>query len=454
MSLLLDALKKAADDKQKTSRKAVQDDTIGSVSSDSDAVLSLDDSTVAVTDAQQGEAVSASQEDEKKSEIVEEQAEELMLDSIDDENVTEAVTVEKTEPAEDAANEEEELSLKQDDNFDRENVASYTVSDEALSLLIHKTNHDVKQSKRFVLAGILLISLIILVSGGLYYYMDMQAEIANLERKHQIAMQMMRLKTSNEKLPEESKIIRNLVGDSGLDDKVQYAKKRLAEERSSQQEKRRPAAIINNKASTVSSAVSFQKTNKVDPVAEKLEAAWQAYEDAQYDQAKKSYKEILNIEDDNRDALLGLGAIAIIEKDNAIARDIYISLLKYDPRDPIAIAALANLRSTDASAEADEKYLLSMLKKNPGDAHLNFALGNIYAQQKKWKLAQHSYFNAWQNDNKNADYIFNLAVSMDQLGKQKQAVGFYQDCLNQSDDSRVSFSREAVKKRITELSEL
>jgi uncharacterized protein HemY len=95
-----------------------------------------------------------------------------------------------------------------------------------------------------------------------------------------------------------------------------------------------------------------------------------------------------------------------------------------------------------------------MLKKNPGDAHLNFALGNIYAQQKKWKLAQHSYFNAWQNDNKNADYIFNLAVSMDQLGKQKQAVGFYQDCLNQSDDGRVSFSREAVKKRITELSEL
>ncbi|MCK5385529.1 MAG: hypothetical protein KAJ29_08100, partial [Alphaproteobacteria bacterium] len=365
-------LKKAADDKQKTSRKAVQDDTIGSASSDPDAVLSLDDSTVAVTDAQQGEAVSASKADEKKSEIVDEQAEELTLDSIDDENVTEAVTVEKTEPAEDAANEEEELSLKQDDNFDRENVASYTVSDEALSMLIYKTNHDVKRGNRLLLTGILLISLVILVSGGVYYYTDMQAEIANLERKHQIAMQMMRSKTSKEKVPVESKIIRNLAGDSDLADKVQFAKKQMMEERNSQQVKRRPAATVNTKTSTVSSTMSFQKTNKIDPVAEKLESAWLAYEAAQYGRAKNLYKEILDIEDDNRDALLGLGAIAIVEKDNAMASGIYRSLLKHDPRDPIAIAALANLQSTDTSAQADERYLLDMLKKTPDDAHLNF----------------------------------------------------------------------------------
>ena len=447
MSLLLDALKKAADDKQKTSQKAAQVDPVSPVSSGA----SEDDLTAKVKD--EAAIISPAtdiQQAEEDSGAVDEPIEELTLDSIESEDAVDATTAEKAE----TGRETEALSLKQDDSFKSENAASYTVSDEALSMLIYKTNHDVKRGKRLLLAGVLLVSLVILASGGVYYYMDMQSEIANIERKHQIAMQMMRSKTNNEKVPVESKIIRNLVSDSDLADKVQHAKKQMAEERDSQQVKRRPAATVNNITSAESSAVSFQKTNKIDPVAEKLESAWLAYEAAEYDRAKKLYKAILNIEDDNRDALLGLGAIAIVEKNTAAARGIYISLLKHDPRDPIAIAALANLQSTEASAETDEKYLLNMLKKNPDDVHLNFALGNIYAQQDKWKLAQQSYFNAWQKDNTNADYIFNLAVSMDQLGKQEQAISFYQDCLNRSAKSQVSFSREAVKKRIAELSEL
>ncbi|NOQ68672.1 MAG: hypothetical protein GQ573_00950 [Gammaproteobacteria bacterium] len=81
-------------------------------------------------------------------------------------------------------------------------------------------------------------------------------------------------------------------------------------------------------------------------------------------------------------------------------------------------------------------------------------MANIYAQQNKWKSAQQYYFNAWQYDNENADYIFNLAVSMDQLSKQQQAINFYKDSLVKSLNKQVSFSRKAVQKRINELSEL
>jgi uncharacterized protein HemY len=95
-----------------------------------------------------------------------------------------------------------------------------------------------------------------------------------------------------------------------------------------------------------------------------------------------------------------------------------------------------------------------MLLKNPNAAHLNFALGNVYAQQEKWKSAQQAYFNAWQQDIENADYIFNLAVSLDQLGKPEQAVSLYQDSLSKSNNKQISFSREDVKKRIKELSGL
>jgi len=431
MSLLLDALKKAADDKKKIS----QGDAV-------EAKPSVDASPEAK---------------EKISESVSEPGEELTLDPVELDSVE---TEEHIEAADEPAialaidaldDEAGKTSVAQAEDLNDSKTTSYTVSDEALSMLIYKTNRDVKKSKRVLVISVLLISLTILVSGGVYYYMDMQAEIAGLERKHQIAMHSMELKTKKEKSPEKSKIIRNLVGGAGLDDKVQYAKKHMAEKHNPQQVKPRTvAAKTNGKVAAASSSVSFQKTHKTDPVAEKLEQAWQAYESGQYPQAKVLYKEALAVENDNRDAMLGLGAIAIIEKDDARARNIYTSLLEHDPRDPVANAALASLRNS--ATETDEKYLLRTLQKNPDDAHLNFALGNVYAQQGKWKSAQKSYFSAFQHDNENADYIFNLAISLDQLGKHKQAIDFYQKCLNKSVNKQVVFSREAVQKRISELS--
>ncbi|MCK4834653.1 MAG: hypothetical protein KAT12_07735 [Gammaproteobacteria bacterium] len=456
MSLLLDALKKAADDKQKVSQGSSHEpapvtDSPAEAAPNTDAAAETIASPPATEIAQKVT-------DDVAAELpknVEQRAEELTLDSI--EPVTETVKAEETAPVleiESVSSEADEVTLDQKKSRKDPDAGNYTVSDEALSMLIYKTNHDAKRDRRLLLGSVLLLSLAILVSGGFYYYMDMQEEIAVLERKHQIAMQSMRLKTNKESTPDKSEIIRNLVGDSGLDDKVQYAKKQMAEEREMRKAVRRPVTAASNAGATgtVSSTVSFQKTNKVDPVAVRLEEAWSAYEDARYDQASKLYKEVLTVEGNNRDALLGLGAIAIVEKNKAMAKDIYITLLKLDPRDPIAIAALASLRDNEVPVEADEKYLLSMLQKNQDDAHLNFALGNLYAQQEKWKQAQQSYFNAWQRDNENADYIFNLAVSMDQLGKHKQAATFYRDCLKKSGNKQVAFSREAVQKRIDELS--
>ena len=54
----------------------------------------------------------------------------------------------------------------------------------------------------------------------------------------------------------------------------------------------------------------------------------------------------------------------------------------------------------------------------------------------------------------NADYIFNLAVSLDQLNKQQQAINYYRESLLKAENKQVSFSREAVQKRINELARL
>ena len=427
MSLLLDALKKAADDKQ----KAAQDQPTEETSNPNPVVTE-----------KEPELTLQAGDDEVQSSG---EKEELTLDVLD---------ADVTEPEVAQIKADDDLQLEQDNHPGSPEQKSYTVSDEALSMLIYKTNRDFKKSRRLIIAGVMMFSLAILASGAAYYYMDMQSEIANLERKHQIAMQSMQSKTNKEKAPVQSEIIRNLVSEADLDDKVRYAKKRLVETPSRQQSLQRSPAVASGKVRNETGTVSFQKTNKSDPITEKLDQAWQAYDDGRYDSAKDLYIEVLNSEESNRDALLGLGAITVIEKDYVSARDIYMSLLKQDPRDPIAIAAISSLHSDGVSLPEDERFLQSMLLKNPNAAHLNFALGNVYAQQEKWKSAQQSYFNAWQQDIENADYIFNLAVSLDQLGKPEQALNLYRDSLSKSNNKQVSFSREDVKQRITELSGL
>ncbi len=335
--------------------------------------------------------------------------------------------------------------------------ATLALSDEALSMLIDNTNHELIKRRKLLVFSILTVSIGILLAAGIFYYQDMQEKIHILEGKHQIAMQAIAAKTDNENTPQKSEIIHNLVTDTDVEEKASFAKQQLtADKATSQAEIKANNRLRANKTQNIkatAAALSIQKTQKTDPVGEKLETAWLAYKNTRYGEAAILYKSVLLLEENNRDALLGLAAIAVIDKNYQAAKNIYLALLEQDPRDPFAIAALASLSDKEFSL-ADKEFLLSALQKNPNAHQLNFALGNIYAQQNNWKSAQQYYFNAWQHNNENADYIFNLAVSMDQLGKQKQALRFYEDSLLMSKNKQVGFSRTAVKKRISELSDL
>ena len=472
MSLLLDALKKAADDKQKASQSetvrvesmAVQEgaqvteETIYPASLATESKISSSAEASNFTEAFLQEIPQQAAADELDS------SEALTLDPIESVQSESALIPDETE----IESENETAGFKQ--QADKKPAACKVVSNnavsyEALSLLIHKTNRDAKNSKRIIVVSILLASIAVMVSGGIYYYYEMQAEIVSLERKHQIAMQVMHAKTSDEIVPEKSEIISSFANKSEPEEKVKLAKKHLVSERLTSEKhteqkieskivaKKQTATAKKNTLRNEKSVLSIQRTNKSDPIGEKLDAAWLAYESGQYDEAEKLYAEVLHLEKNNRDAMLGLGAIAIHKKDVRIAKRYYLALLKQDPRDPIAATAIASLHSDKASIESDEEYLLAMLDSNPKAAHLNFALGNIYAQKGEWKTAQQSYFNAWQQDSGNADYVFNLAVSMDQLNKQGQAIKFYKMCLLKSNNKQVGFSREAVQQRIKVLSE-
>jgi uncharacterized protein HemY len=141
------------------------------------------------------------------------------------------------------------------------------------------------------------------------------------------------------------------------------------------------------------------------------------------------------------------------QNDVESARDIYIKLLERDPRDPHAHAGLANIAQT-TGASLSEAKLKQLIEYRPEDSHLQFALGNVYVQKKSWPEAQQAFFNAWKADSNNPDYAYNLAVSLDQLGKHSEAKAYYEDSLKLAAGKNISFSSDAVKDRLVYLARI
>lgn len=174
----------------------------------------------------------------------------------------------------------------------------------------------------------------------------------------------------------------------------------------------------------------------VDPV---LLSAYQAYSRGDDAAAQTQYRQVLREDVRNVDALLGMAAIAARQSRYADARGWYQKVLEIEPRNAIALSAIANLeisRESAGAVAAETDYLASesriknMLAQQPDSANLHAALGNLYALRNQWGLAQAAYFDASNHAPNSADYAFNLAVSLDQLGKSALALAQYQRALD------------------------
>jgi tetratricopeptide (TPR) repeat protein len=172
----------------------------------------------------------------------------------------------------------------------------------------------------------------------------------------------------------------------------------------------------------------------VDPA---LLAAYEAFNRGEDAAAQQQYRQLLQHDVRNVDALFGMAAIAQRQGRDADAVGWYQALLAIDPRNMGAQSALLNLQPT-TDALATSSRIKSMLVQQPEAASLHAALGNLYAAQNQWTDAQHAYFNASQFAPDNADYAFNLAISLDQLGKSKLALQQYQRSLDLINSSAAS----------------
>lgn len=176
-------------------------------------------------------------------------------------------------------------------------------------------------------------------------------------------------------------------------------------------------------------SVSVTKNIQANTVNATLMNAYQAYKAGDDDQAQALYRQVLRKDTYSTDALLGMAAIAQRQGREADAVSWYEKVLESDPRNPIAQAAMlssaqSNLTGQDAGSA--ESHIKNMLAKSPDDANLHANLANFYAEQNQWADAQQSYFEAFRLSPSNADFAFNLAVSLDQMGKPNLALPYYQ----------------------------
>jgi len=184
-----------------------------------------------------------------------------------------------------------------------------------------------------------------------------------------------------------------------------------------------------------------------DPV---LEEAFDAFNTGDFARARSGYQQVLQSKPENRDALLGLAALALRSARYDAAERYYLRLLELDPRDVQAQAGLMGLRG-QIDPVAAESRVKTMIAAQPDATFLYFTLGNQYAAQQRWAEAQQAYFKAYSGDPEHPDFAYNLAISLDQLHQTKQALEYYRRALALAQDRAVSFDKAKVNKRVAQL---
>lgn len=195
-----------------------------------------------------------------------------------------------------------------------------------------------------------------------------------------------------------------------------------------------------------SRSLTLKKTadDQVDPA---LQAAYEAYSSGRLAEAEQLYRGLYQRDNRNTDVLLGLGAIAQQRGENNNAAQYYMRVLQLDPRNAVANAGMSAI----SAEENSESRLKNLLREQGNSPSLNFALGNLYASESRWSEAQQSYFTAFSLAPNNAEFAFNLAVSLDHLGQTRLASQHYQRAIQLDPSHSAGFSHNQIAQRIAEL---
>ena len=216
--------------------------------------------------------------------------------------------------------------------------------------------------------------------------------------------------------------------------------------------------VASNRSTTRASAATKDREGALSvtrggpQIHPQVSTGYNAYQAGDLAKARGEYQQVLREEPGNRDALLGIAAVEMRGQRYDLADAYYQRILRADPRDPHAQAGLLALRSQQLDPVLVESRVKSLIAADREANVLYFTLGNQYAQQGRWAEAQQAYFKAFAADPENADYAFNVAVSLDQLHQPKLALEYYRRALTLAEKRSASFAPEVARARVQQLS--
>lgn len=197
--------------------------------------------------------------------------------------------------------------------------------------------------------------------------------------------------------------------------------------------------------------MEVSKNNSGPRVSPELMAAYRAFNAGDDSEAQELYRKVLRTDLRNVDALLGMAAIAQRQGRLQDAMGWYGKVLEVEPRNPIAQAAMVNAVG-QADPVTSESRIKNLLVQQPNSANLHAALGSLYTERGQWTAAQQSYFEAHRLEPGNPEYAFNLAISLDQLGKPLLALDYYKKTLELIQRNiTTSIDRHQLESRISQL---
>ena len=190
------------------------------------------------------------------------------------------------------------------------------------------------------------------------------------------------------------------------------------------------------------------------PGASKLEQAYAALTQGRLADAASGYKEVLKVNPEERDALLGLAYVSHKEGRDEEARDYYKRVLRQEPGNPTARAGLL-IQNLSNDAEDVSASSRDVAEQHPGSAAAQSVLGHSLVRQGRLADAQMAFQRAHVLEPSVALHAFNLAVALDRLKSHAMARTFYERALSlsrQSGGEQVSGLPHAVlQQRIDEL---
>ena len=191
---------------------------------------------------------------------------------------------------------------------------------------------------------------------------------------------------------------------------------------------------------------------QTQPTSELLVTAYQAWQLGQVAQAEQLYRQVLEKQPQQRDALLGMLVVSQINgSDQSIVLGYALQLRRLYPKDQEVRFATGRILGDAPNDQVSETELKLAQRSSENVAEASYRLGLFYVEQQRWAEAQSAFFEAVRKKPYQVDYRLNLAISYDQLGKHRLALEHYQVALSQANSGLTKIDQSMIHERVSYL---